>query len=403
MENLEAIAKEVKDLAASLEAREKAYDEKIENILKEKAHVDKAMIVDSKEAAAKFKGYLGARAEVNKGKTANVPLWDEKTEDQFVEWVHMVKNNDVGLIKKTFGDNAYTETTTAGGYFVPTIFKPELVRLIYQKSMMLPKVSIVPMPVSKMDLPTVTAGYSAGWGTINTQVTDSKLTVNKVSLSAEKLVALSLVPNELLQDSGIPIAPLLANEFAEAFAFKIDEEILDGDSADSSNHKFDGWSKVANTVGYGPGVDASPTIAEEATIDILTAEIAALEAANWVNLIGAEWFFAPQVWAAIRSLTAAVTNLPQVAINEPWKFNLFGFPVNINGLVPHAETALKAWGLFGNPKYIYVGDMGGLSIESSKDYRFGEDQTTFLARQRLAVAVGIPGSLGALKFGAASG
>lgn len=401
MDNIEALAKEVKDLATSFEAREKSWDEKIENILKEKNHVDKAMIVTPDSNPRAFKGYLGARADVAKGKTAAAVCWDEKTEDQFVEWVHMVKNNDVQSIKKTFGDNAYTETTTAGGYYVPTIFKPELVRLIYQKSMMLPKVTIVPMPVSKMDLPTVTAGYSAGWGTINTQVTDSKITVNKVSLSAEKLVALSLVPNELLQDSGIPIAPLLANEFAEAFAFKIDEEILDGDATDTTNHKFDGWAHDAS-VGYSPGTDASPTLAEEVTIDNLTAMVAALEAANWVNLIGAEWFFAPQVWAVIRSLTAATTNLPQVAINQPWKFDLFGFPVNINGLVPHTETVSLAWGLFGNPKYVYVGDMGQMTIESSKDYRFGEDQTTFLARQRLAVKVGIPGSLGALKFGAAA-
>jgi HK97 family phage major capsid protein len=266
---------------------------------------------------------------------------------------------------------------------------------------MLPKVTIIPMPVSKLTLPAVTAGYSAGWGTINTQVVDSKVTLDQVALSAEKLVALSLVPNELMEDSGLPIAPLLANEFAEAFAMKIDEEILSGDTGDGANHKFMGWGNVVGTIGYGPGTDASPTLAEEVTIDNLAAEIAAVEAANTQNMIGAEWFFAPEVWAVIRSLVAATTNLPQVAINEPWRFNLFGFPVNINHYVPHAETAAKTWGLFGNPKYIYFGDMMGMSVEASKEYRFADDQTTFLARQRCAVAVGIPGSLGCLKFGAA--
>jgi HK97 family phage major capsid protein len=416
MENMEQLMEEVKDLsknvADTLEAnkkKEEELDKKIEEILKEKHNVDKAMIQTEDEVAPRFKGYYGARQEVAKGKVAKTVLWDEKTEDKFVEWVHMVKDNDKAGIKKAYGDNPYTETTSAGGYLVPTVFVPELVRAIYQKSILLPKVTIVPMPVSKIEMPSVTAGYTAGWGTINTQVADSKITLGQVSLSAEKLVALSLVPNELMEDSGIPIAGLLADEFADAFAKKIDEEILDGDSSDTTNHRFDGWGYASSTIGYSPDDDATPTLAEEVTVANLIAEVGALQASDPNALDGAEWFFNPTVWALIRNLQGNVSDgaggtiasgLPLVNIDKEWNYNLLGFPVNISAQAAATETVELAWGYFGNPRYIYVGDMMSMSVESSKDSRFSYDQTEFLARQRLAIAVGVPASLGVLKFGA---
>ena len=131
-------------------------------------------------------------------------MWDDKTEQKFVEYVQMVKNKDFGAIKKAYGDSPYTETTGAGGYLVPEEFRPELVRLAYRSSLMLPKVRVLPMASDKMNMIGV-SGATASWGAINTQIVDSKLTFTQPSLTAEKLIGLSIVPNELLADSALPV------------------------------------------------------------------------------------------------------------------------------------------------------------------------------------------------------
>jgi HK97 family phage major capsid protein len=208
-----------------------------------------------------------------------------------------------------------------------------------------------------------------------------------------------------------PVAGLIADEFADSFARKIDEEILDGDATDATNHRFNGWANVSGTVGYSPGVDATPTLAEEVTIDNLMNEVAALQAADPYALDGAEWYFYPTVWSMIRNFQYNVSNgsggvipsgQPVVNIDQNWNYNLLGFKVNVLPYVPHAATAAKAWGLFGNAKYIIFGDMMSMALDSSKESRFSYDQTEFRAIQRCALVVGVPGSLGALKFGAAA-
>jgi HK97 family phage major capsid protein len=150
-------------------------------------------------------------------------------------------------------------------------------------------------------------------------------------------------------------------------------------------------------------------LAEEVTVANLIAEVGALQASDPNALDGAEWFFNPTVWALIRNLQGNVSDgaggtiasgLPLVNIDKEWNYNLLGFPVNISAQAAATETVELAWGYFGNPRYIYVGDMMSMSVESSKDSRFSYDQTEFLARQRLAIAVGVPASLGVLKFGA---
>lgn len=406
MGDLDKLVEEVKDLSKTVsdqlvanKAKDDALDIKIEEILKEKHNADPSMVVTKETKRVRNHGYVGARREVAKGKIAKTVLWDEDTEDRFVDWIHMVRDNDKAGIKKAYGDLPMTETTTAGGYLVPTVFVPELVRAIYQKSIMLPKVTIVPMPVSKIELPSVTAGYAAKWGTINTQVVDSKIAIGQVALNAEKLVALSLIPNELMEDSGMPMASLLADEFADAFAKKIDEEILDGDVTDTTNHRFNGWGYAASVTEFKGGNDATPTLAEEVVLDNITTLMASLQAADPYAFDGAEWFFHPTVWAIIRKFADTNSDL-LVTLDKDWKYDLFGFPVNVTAQAPAAETVDLPWGFFGNPKYIYFGDMMSMSVESSKHSRFSFDQTEFLARQRCAVAVGVPASLGRFVFGA---
>ena len=404
VEDVEAMIAEKAAAAKVLEDKLTSMETKMEDMLKAQAAQDKAQIEDTVENAKSGVryGYASARKDVAAGKTSKAPLWDDRTEKGFVEYVQMVKEHDTAAIKKAYGDAPYTETTGAGGYLVPPEYSSELIRLAYQASIMLPKVRIVPMSTSPLNMVGVTAG-TVGWGAINTQIIDSKLTLTQPQLTAEKLVGLSIVPNELIADSMLPMGSFLADEFSEAFAMKIDEEILDGDSSDTSNHKFDGWGYATGVTALNsPGADDTPTYAEEITTATLIGAVSNLMAVDTRNLDGAEWFMHPTVWAVVRGLVDSNSN-PIVQIDKDFKYNLLGFPVTISSKVPAggSPTVALPFLLFGNPKNIMFGDMMNFSLESSKDSRFSYDQTEYRALQRCGVLIPNPATIGRMSFGVA--
>ena len=401
--DVEAMVAEKAAQAEKMDAQLKSMEEKMEEILKAQASQDKAQIADTvdkaKEVGVHY-GYASAKKEVESGKTSRAPLWDDRTEKRFVEYVQMVKEKDKGAIAKAYGDLPYTETTTAGGYLVPAEFSSELLRMAYLSSTMLPKVRIIPMAGTTLNMNGVTAG-TVGWGAINTQIVDSKLALTQSTLTAEKLVGLSIVPNELIADSVLPIGSFLADEFSEAFALKIDEEILDGNSSDTSNHKFDGWGYASSVTALSsPAADDAPTFAKEVTTASLIGAVAALQAVDTRHLDGAEWFVHPTVWAVIRGLVDSNGN-PLVQIDQNYMYNLLGFPVVVNSKVPVATTVALPFLFFGNPKNIFFGDRMGFSLDSSADSRFSYDQTEFRAIQRCGLLVAKPASIGRMSFGVA--
>jgi len=385
-ETIDGLKGSVADLTAKVDAE--GMDEKIEKMLRDKFEAPEPIKAEEQVKRARNYGFYQARKEVQAGNKSPVPNWTLDTELKFTDFVHAVKNNDRKAIEKAYGDNPYTETTSAGGYLVPEEFRAELVRLAYIRSLMLQKCRIMPMSTDNMKVPSGGTA-TAAWGTINTQIADSKVTLGQVDLSADKLIGLSLIPNELLSDSAIPVGAMIANEFAEAFAKKIDEEVLQGDSSDTSNHRFDGWATASSVEEVQPTADDTPTLAETVTEANLLAMVAKLTAQE---LMGAEWFFHPTVWNVVRGLEDGSSS-KIVRLNESWKYDLLGFPTNISDQAPYATTNELAVAFFGNPQHIIIGDRMQFTIASSSDSRFSYDQTEFRATQRLAIAVALPSSL----------
>lgn len=377
--------------AAKAEEQQKHLDEAIEKALRSEFAKPDVKDDDADDVSSKYFGFLNARDLVAKGNKYDAPLWGAKKSQRFVEWAIAVKHNDAAAIRKAFGDNPYTETTSAGGYLVPEEFRPELIRLTYLRSLALQYARIVPMTTDTLNIPTVSSGYSASWGSINTQISDSKVTFGQVSLTAEKMVGLSLVPNELLMDSALPVATIIANEFAEAFAKKLDEEFFDGDSSDTANHAFDGWLHASSVSEVKPSADASPTAAELITEDNLLSMVGELDDRE---LAGARWFMHPTAWNVVRGLEDGASS-KIVRLNEAYGYDLLGFPVNRSNQMPSVSSLSNdaSYIAFGNPQNIVIGDRMQFTIAANDGERFSYDQTVFRATQRVAIAVALPASL----------
>lgn len=395
-EDVKKMAVDFEALKAELEEQKKSMEAKMEDILKATANIDKAMTRsndEEKEVGINY-GFLSAKKDIAAGKNVNAPMWDDKTEKRFSEWLQMVAEKDYDSIKKAFGDNVHDASN-----WTPTEFRSELVRLQVQNSLALQKCRIVPMSRDKVEMPAPTGNYTAYWTSAGSAILDSKFTAGTVELDSAKLAAIALVNREDLEDPAYPVAQYAALLMAEDFGKKLDEEVFQGDDSDTTNHQFDGWEYAASVNEVTGSVDASPTFAELITEDNLLSVVGKLDDRE---LAGAEWFMTNAAWNTIRALEDGASS-KIVRLNEAYTYDLLGFPVNRRSEIASATaTADRAALFFGNPQWIFIGDRMGLRIDRSDEYRFANDQVVFRGLQRVAVKVALPSALVRLMFGSAA-
>lgn len=146
---LEAKAKEFEAKMALVETESKAMKENMAKLIEEKSEV--------RSASDENYGFLAAKADYQKGLVLASPLWNDYKKKRFLEYAGLVaqrrtngeiaKELKVPFVAKAFGDNVQDGLwTSAAAYgWTPPEFLPELVRLIFVGSLMLKKVTIVPM------------------------------------------------------------------------------------------------------------------------------------------------------------------------------------------------------------------------------------------------------------------
>lgn len=165
---------------------------------------------------------------------------------------------------------AHTEgVNSQGGYLVPDEFENELVTLREQYGVVRRNARVWPMASDTLRIPKRAAGLTAYFVGEAAAGTESTQTIDQVNLVAKKLMALTTVTSELLEDALVNIGDDIAGEIAYAFAFKEDDAGFNGDG----------------TSGYGGIVGLSTTLSDAtyqvsdggatATSGVTTAEIAA--------------------------------------------------------------------------------------------------------------------------------
>jgi len=171
---------------------------------------------------------------------------------------------------------------SAGGFLVPDQFENELIVLREQYGVFRRNAKIYPMTGDTLRIPRKNAGLTAYFSGEAAAGTESTMTFDSVQLVAKKLIALTTVSNELLEDSVINIADDVATEMAYQFAYKEDDAGFNGD----------GTSTYGGIVGLGSALTDS-TYQVSASAGSTKAAVTAAE-------IGAALAYLPN-WAAARS------------------------------------------------------------------------------------------------------
>lgn len=273
-----------------------------------------------------------------------------------------------------------------GGFLVPETMRAQLLEIALEKAVVRAAATVVPMDSARVPFPaidvtsnasSVFGGMVAYWGEESAALTDANPKFMRIELDAKKLTGLSVVPNELLQDSPISFSALIERLWPLTLAFEEDSKFMSG-------------SGVGEPLGFlGAGNSASVAVPAESgqTADtILYENVVNMYARMLPSSLGsAAWLVSPdtipQLYTMALSVGTGGSSVFVVNAAGPGPATLFGRPI----IVSEKASVLGDRGdiSFIDLSYYLIGDRQSMSASSSTDYKFGNDQTAFRIIQRV--------------------
>lgn len=283
--------------------------------------------------------------------------------------------------------NAASSVSPAdGGFLVPEVLRSQLLEISLEKSVVRPQATVVPMDSARVPFPTIDVtsnassvfgGMVAYWGEESAALTDANPKFGRVELDAKKLTGLSVVPNELLQDSIISFSALIERLWPMTLAFEEDSKFMTG-SGVGEPLGFLGSGNPAAIPAAAESGQPSATIVYENVVNMYARMMPS-------SLNNAVWIISPdtipQLFTMALSVGTGGNSMFIVNASGPGPATLFGRPI----IVSEKANTLGSRGdiAFVDLSYYLVGDRQSMSASSSTDYKFGNDQTAFRIIQRV--------------------
>lgn len=287
---------------------------------------------------------------------------------------------------------ALNETTDAqGGYLVPEMFRREIWRVVDQASVAkrdMLKVGLTP----GFKLPTISlnANVACGFVAEGAAVPQSDPTFTKTSVSALKLMAHSVMSNEVLEDEEVGLVDLLITLFGEKIGEQFDNEAFDGDGTN--------FTGVLQSAGVNTTTMALTTFVSLSFDNISDAQ-ASLKA-SVSN--GIRWYMHRTILNVLKKIKDTANNYiwsPPVQ-GEPG--TIWGIPYTLVETMPSlSDTAAATAFLFlGNMKNYQWGSKGGMTVKVSDIPKILTDQSIVVVRERMALGIGLPAAFAVIKTAA---
>jgi HK97 family phage major capsid protein len=283
--------------------------------------------------------------------------------------------------------NAASSVSPAdGGFLVPEVLRSQLLEISLEKSVVRSQATVVPMDSARVPFPTIDVtsnassvfgGMVAYWGEEGAALLDANPKFGRVELDAKKLTGLSVVPNELLQDSIISFSALIERLWPMTLAFEEDSKFMTGAGVGEPL----GFLGAGNPAAIAAGAEAgqpSATIVYENVVNMYARMLPS-------SLNNAVWIISPdtipQLFTMALSVGTGGNSMFIVNASGPGPATLFGRPI----IVSEKANTLGSRGdiAFVDLSYYLVGDRQSMSASSSTDYKFGNDQTAFRIIQRV--------------------
>lgn len=273
-----------------------------------------------------------------------------------------------------------------GGFLVPERLRSQLLEIALESAVVRSRATVVPMDSARVPFPTIDVtsnasslfgGMIAYWGEESAALTESDPKFGRVVLDAKKLTGLSVVPNELLQDSIISFSALIERLWPMVLAFEEDSAFMTGNGAGQPLGFLGAGNSAAVAVAAEAGQSAS-TIVYENIVKMYARMLPS-------SLSRAVWIISPDTIPELFTLALSVgtggNSVFVVNAAGPGPMTLFGRPI----VVTEKANTLGSRGdiAFVDLSYYLIGDRQSMTAASSTDWKFGNDQTAFRLIQRV--------------------
>lgn len=299
---------------------------------------------------------------------------------------HLNNSQDAAAKLAEIRNAASSVSPADGGFLVPETLRSQLLEISLEKSVVRPQATVVPMDSARVPFPTIDVtsnassvfgGMVAYWGEESAALTDANPKFGRVELDAKKLTGLSVVPNELLQDSIISFSALIERLWPMTLAFEEDSKFMTG-SGVGEPLGFLGSGNPAAIAASAEAGQPAATIVYENVVNMYARMMPS-------SLNNAVWIISPdtipQLFTMALSVGTGGNSMFIVNASGPGPATLFGRPI----IVSEKANTLGSRGdiAFVDLSYYLVGDRQSMSASSSTDYKFGNDQTAFRIIQRV--------------------
>jgi HK97 family phage major capsid protein len=306
------------------------------------------------------------------------------------EFIHAAwhLNNNAELQQKMANlRNSYSSVVPAdGGFLVPETLRSQLLQIALDLAVVRSRATVVPMESARVPMPMIDSTTNAGsvyggmiayWGEESAALTDASPKFGRAVLDAKKLTGLSVVPNELLQDSLISFAALVETLWPQALAFFEDVAFMSGTGAGEPS----GFLGAGNSAGVAVAKEtgqAADTIVVENVIKMYSRMLpSSLARGIWVCSPEA----IPELFTMALSVGTGGGPVMLTNVAGPAPMTIFGRPLVVSEkagrLGDRSDLA------FVDLSYYLIGDRQTMTASSSTDWKFGNDQTAFRIIQRV--------------------
>ena len=293
-------------------------------------------------------------------------------------------NGDAEILRKMAsgeirGHEFRAITGSSTGAPVPTSFYEEIVKVARLVNPLLEYATVINTAGGEnLQIPSQATFSTATIVGQGVSIGTSEPTFNAfTTLGAYKFSALAQLSKELIADSGVNIVAFLAEQFGNAFGYAIADKIVNG----TGTVEPTGFLAVAGT-----GVTGSTGVAGAFTADNVIDLIYSLDGSLRNRPSFAMLANATSI-AALRKLKDTAGNYVfQVGDSKDRRDLVLGVPVIETPALPSAGTGVNSLAV-GDLKSLYIRNAGGLQIDRSDDYAFGNDLATWRATWRIDSAL----------------
>ena len=278
-------------------------------------------------------------------------------------------------------------TDSEGGYLVPDEYEKTLVEALEEENIFRKLAHVISTSSGDRKIPVVASKGSASWVDEEGTIPDSDDAFNQVSIGAYKLGTLIKVSNELLNDSVFNLESYISKEFARRIGSKEEDAFFNGNGTGKPVGIF-------NTTG-GAEVGVTAASATVITADEIIDLFYSLKAPYRKNAV---WILNDATIKAIRKLKDNNGNyLWQPSLTAGTPDTILGRPVYTSSYVPTIAAGAKTIA-FGDFSYYWIADRAGRNFKKLTELYAANDQTGFVATQRVDGKLILPEAIKVLKM-----